>query len=272
MAPGRILLGANRTISDAKISINGQEIEPSKVKKIEDDSLIVFTDVNNVNNLEVVFRSLEINDTTKLRFTDGQKNRPFSISCKNSDNKFKPSEMISFVCNDFITTIDPSLIEITNLSDSSLIQPLSVRFEYDEIFIELNKDSLTEVSVLFKDSAIVTTHSVGIEQAFTLQLLLERKLGSIIVDLNAYSSDIVVLLIKKGETMREVAISTPSSGFTFSELFPGEYFFKIIRDNNANKKWDIGDYRSKTQAEEIDYYSTPIKVRPNWDVDVKLGE
>ncbi|NDP27489.1 MAG: hypothetical protein GZ087_08710, partial [Flavobacterium sp.] len=34
-----------------------------------------------------------------------------------------------------------------------------------------------------------------------------------------------------------------------------------------NKEWDSGNYLEKRQAEEVIYFSTPIDVRANWDVE-----
>ncbi|MBL1278986.1 MAG: Ig-like domain-containing protein [Fluviicola sp.] len=272
IAPGRIVLGANRDLKDAKIIVNNAPIDSDQIKEIKSDSLVVFINTEEINTLEVAVLSEEIKDTTKLRFTDAQKKRNFSISSKNSNNQFRPSEQISFFCNDFITQIDTSLIELMNLTDSSIIAPSSIHFEYDELIIDLNKDSLTDLYVLFKDSSITTTHAVSKKQGFTIQLLLDRKLGSINLDLSHYSSSIILQLIKNGKVIREDTIAKPSSEYLLQELFPGEYVFKVIQDRNGNQKWDVGDYSSKTQAENIDYYSTPIKVRANWDVEVKLGE
>ena len=50
---------------------------------------------------------------------------------------------------------------------------------------------------------------------------------------------------------------------------PGEYQLEIIRDDNANGKWDTGNYDALLQAEEI--VIRPLEnLRANWDLDVTV--
>jgi hypothetical protein len=48
---------------------------------------------------------------------------------------------------------------------------------------------------------------------------------------------------------------------------PGRYMLKLIFDDNGNRKWDPGNYSGKRQPEEVLYYSKPLDVRGNWDID-----
>ena len=54
------------------------------------------------------------------------------------------------------------------------------------------------------------------------------------------------------------------------ELNPGDYTFKIVRDDNKNQKWDTGDLNTRTLPEQIDQYSQATTVRANWEVEVEL--
>ena len=54
------------------------------------------------------------------------------------------------------------------------------------------------------------------------------------------------------------------------ELLPGEYSFRIILDINNNGRWDVGNLKSRTQAEKINAYTKPTKVRANWEIDLEL--
>jgi uncharacterized protein (DUF2141 family) len=56
----------------------------------------------------------------------------------------------------------------------------------------------------------------------------------------------------------------------FSNLLPGDYHFRIVRDTNQNGIWDTGDYSIGQQPEDVLLFSTPVKVRANWDIDLEL--
>ena len=55
-----------------------------------------------------------------------------------------------------------------------------------------------------------------------------------------------------------------------SNIDPGIYKVKLIRDRNGNGKWDTGNYLDHIQPEEIEFYHEGITVRANWDVDVYI--
>ena len=54
------------------------------------------------------------------------------------------------------------------------------------------------------------------------------------------------------------------------QLEPAEYTFKVVLDENQNGKWDTGDFEKQLQPEQILWFSDSIKVRANWEIDLKL--
>lgn len=71
---------------------------------------------------------------------------------------------------------------------------------------------------------------------------------------------IVQLTNDKGDIIREKFAEEPQV-FQFNYLEPGQYSFRIIFDENGNKKWDTGNYLEKLQPEVIKYYPDFIDVR-----------
>ena len=270
VAPGAIILGANRQLENASIFINSIQVDNQHVKVFSKDSLMVFFNTENSDAAKIVVSNDYFNDTTNLRFTDKQKTVSLSIRCAKSTNKFNPSDTVSFYINDFIQSIDTSKIKIINLSDSSIINDYSFSFSTNKLNLNIDKTDLSEISILFKEKAIICEHNNSKEEGFKIGLNLERQLGKIILDLSNYSQPIILQLIRSGKVFREEQVNSFSTPFILKELAPGEYTIKIIHDENSNGKWDVGDYDLKIQPELIDYYSSPIKVRANWDVEVKL--
>ena len=52
----------------------------------------------------------------------------------------------------------------------------------------------------------------------------------------------------------------------FEYINPGEYYVRIIYDENKNKLWDTGSYLKKVQPETVIYYPAKIEIRPNWSL------
>lgn len=75
---------------------------------------------------------------------------------------------------------------------------------------------------------------------------------------------IVQLTDGKGKVLdSEYLESEPIAHFDLIQ--PGTFIVRVIYDTNGNKKWDPGNYLTKTQSEEVIYYPTELEVRPNWD-------
>ncbi|MBT8293942.1 MAG: Ig-like domain-containing protein [Eudoraea sp.] len=75
---------------------------------------------------------------------------------------------------------------------------------------------------------------------------------------------IVQLTDDKGELYREIYVQE-AIALDFNTLEPGNYLIRIIIDENANGKWDTGNYLRKIQPEKVIYYPTAIEMRANWE-------
>lgn len=73
------------------------------------------------------------------------------------------------------------------------------------------------------------------------------------------------LLNDKDEILEE--LYTTASNFDFTFLPTGNYYFKLLVDENENKHWDTGDFFKKIMPEKSYLYPTMINVRLMWDMD-----
>jgi hypothetical protein len=85
------------------------------------------------------------------------------------------------------------------------------------------------------------------------------------------SGPYIVQLIKEtGKVVREKWFeSMPGKPVQFQYIHPGKYTFRLILDQNGNKKWDTGDYLKHRQPERVKYYPETFEVRANWDMDME---
>lgn len=82
---------------------------------------------------------------------------------------------------------------------------------------------------------------------------------------NADSTAIVQLLDNQGQPIREAKLTNGQADFFF--INPGKYYVRMFYDHNRNGVWDTGLYENKQQAEEVFYYSQPLELKAQWDVE-----
>ncbi|MEY3188696.1 MAG: hypothetical protein RIT41_1231, partial [Bacteroidota bacterium] len=63
-----------------------------------------------------------------------------------------------------------------------------------------------------------------------------------------------------------------SALLTIKQLPLGEYTLSLLLDNNNNGKWDTGAYygKQKLQPEIVQWFSTPLNIRANWENEINL--
>ncbi|HNT80308.1 MAG TPA: Ig-like domain-containing protein [Bacteroidia bacterium] len=64
-------------------------------------------------------------------------------------------------------------------------------------------------------------------------------------------------------------IASAEERITFIHLNPGVYKLRCIADMNSNQKWDQGDLRNLSPAENIIHYESPLNIRANWDLELE---
>ena len=57
------------------------------------------------------------------------------------------------------------------------------------------------------------------------------------------------------------------TNFRFNALKPGDYYFKLIVDENANQRYDTGDLFESRQPEAVYIYPANVTVRAFWDIE-----
>jgi hypothetical protein len=90
------------------------------------------------------------------------------------------------------------------------------------------------------------------------------------LNLEYYTSPILLHLEKGGNTFRIEHVEVPTKEYILSEIPPGDYTFRVVRDTNHNKAWDVGNISLGIQPEVVDTYSKQTKIRANWEVALSL--
>ena len=180
-----------------------------------------------------------------------------------------------------IVQFDTSKWHLTRVVDSTWIQNYSIRIAEKDptiLFLDLPMSKSNQYALTILPGAL--TDIWGAQNIDTLKasfrVLTGEDIGQIDLTVNALSLGASYLLeLQNGtNTIKSEAFQAEAQEkkFSFPALFPATYSVRIIQDNNANGRWDTGDYFKKRQPESI--YSQNLEaVRPNWTVEatVTLG-
>ena len=148
-------------------------------------------------------------------------------------------------------------LEFKLLRDSVRIR----RFVIDYPWVPGEKYVFAADSATFKD--IYGLVSDAINQSFSVKTI--DSYGVIFVDVaNPQKNWLIQILNQQEKLVRQTML--PANGkIGFQFLKPGDYFLRIIEDVNGNRQWDIGDFDSGKQPEQMMYFPETINIRANWE-------
>ncbi len=267
-APSSFVIGANRNLDKASIELNGELISADLIEFHDRDSLTFFHSPGEENPQQLVVTAENWSDTVKLRIPT-IKTKQFEAFAPLTD--FVDGQPIVIHINDVIKEIDSSLIQL-NINDTTFISDYSYTVERNKLFIHLPKDfKSNKLHLLLKGGAIKATDgwiSQRFEQNFDRKT--EKDFGTLNLTITGYNEPIIVDVYNRSKLIAQ-HIMDGNSILQLTQLDPGDYHFKITIDSNNNGQWDTGDFEQGLQPEEIHTYSTPTKVRANWEVEVELN-
>lgn len=94
------------------------------------------------------------------------------------------------------------------------------------------------------------------------------ELGNISLQLRNVKSYPLIIQITddKGTVIADRYVKEPKESYDFRNLNPGEYYLRVIFDENENGVYDTGNYLLKIQPERIVYYPEAVELRENWEL------
>lgn len=96
--------------------------------------------------------------------------------------------------------------------------------------------------------------------------------GTLLLNIEGLESTIaknfvIDLLDEKNQVLKSI-FTNQLNNIEFRYLTPGSYKFRLVLDENNNKKWDTGDYLKKIQPEKTYIYNGTVTVKSNWDSEI----
>ena len=93
----------------------------------------------------------------------------------------------------------------------------------------------------------------------------ESALGNLKINLQTSSEAYFIEILKDGNVLERCE---SSKNLYFKNLLPGPYELRLVIDSNKDEKWTPGDYFTNTLPEKVYYYSKPLDLRANWELEI----
>ncbi len=268
-APASFLIETNVKIEAPSVSIDGVLVDSNHYFLREDTKLQVFVDPTDLNSGKIALTTESFSDTATFRILTSQKKGLIRISPTQKSKVFAPSQPFSFKLNDLIQEIDTSLIRLSRADDSTRVSS-EVSFSNNILTFDVKRGASQELQVEFDAGAITTVTGQSFAFKGIMKLNSTKKYGVLSLDVSSYSNSIIIQVFKGSNVVLEKIVEPSSEKILIPELLPGDYSFKVVRDENQNGTWDTGDLSTRTLPEQIDQYSKATTVRANWEVEVEL--
>ena len=230
------------------------------------DSLILFTGPLALDNGSLVYEQ----DTISLRFPEKDRKLNINVKLKALEQLLSNEIPLLLEVNDKVMAVDASKFTLLNAADSTTIFIDSIRWQLQKIFIYADWKNSNKLSIkLQKDAVKGMSEAFNNPATYSLKRQIIKDFGTLKVTLSDTITKGVLELVKGAEVVRSQIIEGKSN-FVFTNLIPGEYYFRIILDENQNGIWDPVQPVLERQAEQVLWFKRPIKLRANWEVESQL--
>lgn len=188
----------------------------------------------------------------------------------NIKSPFDIYDTVSFTFDEPVRCVLKEKISLQHKVDTTW-QNIDFRLEYDQL------NCIKKMNVIFdmqqKETYKITFDSACIQSDYyktidkfsrTFTVKSVEDYGNLYVKLKKIPEHSFVELLDAKE---KVVYKRPIKGeeFSFENVLPGTYYLKMTLDENANGKWDTGNYKEHVQPEEVIFFNKKIVIRANWE-------
>ena len=161
--------------------------------------------------------------------------------------------------------------KIVALTNVDFIYNLEEKIAFSDKLINAEKDSFISLMafdpIVEIDSIIANTLSTLTDSSKTDSLLVESITFGKLEIITATNSPCVFQLLQNEKVIIEFIFA--AKPYDLLDITPGKYQLKYIADSNEDGEWTTGNWKSKTQAEEVTNYPSEITIRSNWDLELE---
>tara|TARA_Y100001960_G_scaffold94036_1_gene101402 strand:- start:178 stop:1467 length:1290 start_codon:yes stop_codon:yes gene_type:complete len=238
-------------------------------KEQDKDTLHFWLSKNSLDSLEFNLKEIDTIKTLTVKF---DRRKDTLIDSLNISNITKTviglKEKFKLSSNLPLNVVSDSLIFIRDIDSTLIPFKSSINNNLDEISLDFDLKPQDEYSIYILPNAIIdlrggTNDTLGFN---TLTQSLEDY-GNVYLNVirDSESEYILQMINSNSEIVREYNSISSNGVFNFELIKPGKYIFRMIKDDNGNKKWDTGNYLKRVQPEAVYYSNFELDIRANWD-------
>ena len=253
------------------LGIKGDSIKTTFFKDPEKDTLNFWVKpFFKQDSLLILAKSKIKTDTLTARYKDQYKD---SINLKAVLKTLKLNEDLVVTSNTPIEKFDPTFSKLVDQDTIEVAFKHQLDSLKNELKISFDKKESTRYAFKLLPGAITdfienTNDTLNIK----VSTLAEADYGKLVMKFTDVENEHTIIQLMKGEKVEAESLLTKDSpNITFTSIEPGDYTVRIIYDENNNGIQDTGDYLQQRQPEKMYFYTKPVTVRANWDVQQDIS-
>ncbi len=236
------------------------------------DTLTIWsTEILNLDSIKLAISYDENKDTLFFNLSNRKKINEQPIRIKHNfntlSNYFNKEFLLSF--SQPISSYDSSKFILQSPKDTVTPQ---LRKENENLIIDKQFEESTNYTLQLLPNAVKSIFDVYNEDTINLNFstTATSSLGNLQIEYNFQnaSPNGILQLFLENNFVKEILVKKEKGILKLEGAKPGNYQLKYISDEDNNGKWSAGNYWKKIQPEMVYWYSEPINLRANWDLDV----
>jgi len=233
------------------------------------DTINFWLSRNSLDSLEFKLKEIDTIKTLTVKFDRSKDSLIDSLEMtKITEPVIGLKEIFKLSSNLPIKEISDSLIFIRNIDSVLIPFKSSINNNLDEITLDFEVKPQDDYSIYILPNAIVDLRG-GTNDTLDYKTVSQslEDYGNVYLNVirDNESEYILQMLNSNNEIVRKYNSIINDGLYNFELIKPGKYIFRMIKDNNGNKKWDTGNYLKKIQPEEVYYSNFELDIRANWD-------
>jgi uncharacterized protein (DUF2141 family) len=265
-------IGGTYPVNTGGLTFNGEPVRESEIRVVTTDSLhfVKFFDATIAQQLVVEENFGSDTLKTRISFPPNKKNT-LRFSSPSKKAIYSPNEPILLYSSHYINSIDTSNVRIILDIDSSVLIPQLI---FTPVSIEIKglpAGFSGGAKLILPENCIESNEFIAQRVVFPFTIRSKKELGSLKLDLSDFGTGHYLELLQGDAVIKHSEIDL-SNSCLIENLEPGEYSFRIIKDDNGNQRWDSGSVVQCLQPEKVYRFSNLVKVRPNWQVELMLSK
>ena len=161
--------------------------------------------------------------------------------------------------------------KIFSLTDFDFIYNEGEQIAFSDQLINAEQDSFISLlafdPIVVVDSIVTDTLSALADSSKIDSVLVENITYGNLEIITTKNSPCIFQLLQNEKVISQFDFS--EKPYSLAEIIPGKYQLKYIADSNEDGEWTTGNWKSKTQAEEVTNYPSEITIRSNWDLELE---